>query len=309
MKKIVLQSIGSSKNSSYIGEKNDVIVENKIIYVHDGMTPGGIAIANTNSISPNAISNSISINLSGDIFGNSSGNILNVSTFLVNSTIPGTYNNITINSKGFVVSGNNSNYQISNVVSINFSGSVTGNAVGNTLNAAIYISNVITPGTYNNIVVGSNGLISNGTNNSLIYNTVYMTSASISANASTTSSANSLVIMSTTLPTSGVYSITYSVRCSAGNNYGIETALYQDGNGIVGTLVTGNLIPNSEIFVGGAITSRNIQYTATGNIIFSAANSSTIISVGIWGGQSGGVYGAAESDNNGRSSLTYVKIG
>jgi len=302
MKKIVSLNLPRNINSTYIGSKNEIIIDNTNVYIHDGSTIGGTALLLENMNSGNN-SNSVTINLSGDVIGNASGNTLNISTTLALVGTPGTYNNIITDSKGRIISGFLSNYITSNSVTINLSGDVIGNASGNTLNVTTSLISVGASGTYNSVVTDSKGRVISGTG--LISNTIVLGQGSIGVNGS--NSSNAVTVLSLVLPISGIYGITYIVRGSTNaSGYGIASGLYINGNTTSSSITGGTLLTNSEVLSTYGVST---IMTATGYYIYSANSANTAICLGVWGvGTTSGVY--AQTDNNyGRTSLTYVKIG
>jgi len=305
MKQLVSLNLPRNNNATYIGAKNEVIVDNATIYIHDGLTVGGFSFAYANSVSSGILSNSVTINLTGDVTGTASGNTLNVTTNLASILTSGTYNNVITDSKGRVISGSNINYPTSNSVSINLSGDLSGSANGNNLNVFASLKSVTTAGTYTTVITDTKGRIISG--NSLLTNTVVMSANQIQVAASNASGA--VTVLSITLPLSGIYGITYVVRAYGNSFGGVIAGLYVNGNTTSGSATGGTLIANSEILCCyGQSGGSGSQSTGNGFHVYTANSANTIINLGIWGdGVTSNVY--AFQDSNGRTTLNYVKIG
>ena len=122
-----------------------------------------------------------------------------------------------------------------------------------------------------------------------------------------TTAATALTAMSITLPSAGTYQISYTVR---GNNTGAGAAgvvagLFTTANTTFTGATGGTLVANSEvkaIYFAGTL---GIQASVTGSIIVSVLAATTYV-VGVWG--DGGTTVTAQSDSNGRSSVTYVQL-
>ncbi|CAM6054936.1 unnamed protein product [Sphagnum tenellum] len=135
----------------------------------------------------NALTNAVTLALSGDASGSVSFNGANnvtISTTLatVNSNI-GNFNNVTVNGKGLVTSASNVAYITNMVASGDVTGTSTGNAI--TLTLATVNANV---GTFNTLTVNGKGLITSASN------TPYITNVIASGDASGTSTGNALAL-------------------------------------------------------------------------------------------------------------------
>jgi len=126
-------------------------------------------------------------------------------------------------------------------------------------------------------------------------------------NAPTSSSAFATTFMSIALPSAGTFEITYSVR---GNNTGtaaggLVAALYTGANATFNGVTGGTVVPNSEIKCIYISTSTQVQATATGVMLVTVLGPTTYV-VGIYG--DGTTTATAQSDANGRSSMSYIQI-
>lgn len=126
-------------------------------------------------------------------------------------------------------------------------------------------------------------------------------------NAPTSSSAFATTFMSIALPSAGTFEITYSVR---GNNTGtaaggLVAALYTGANATFNGVTGGTVVPNSEIKCIYISTSTQVQATATGVMLVTVLAPTTYV-VGIYG--DGTTTATAQSDANGRSSMSYIQI-
>ncbi|CAM6053373.1 unnamed protein product [Sphagnum tenellum] len=117
---------------------------------------------------------------SGDVSGSLTGNSLPLTLATVNNNI-GTFNNISVNAKGLVLSA----YNIPYLTDVIASGDVSGTSTGNSLPLTLaFVNSDI--GTFNTLTVNEKGLVTSA------YNTPFFTDVIASGDASGTSTGNAL---------------------------------------------------------------------------------------------------------------------